>query len=110
MEETVLEKILHTLAFLAVCAGIVFVGWHEPLRYRFMSSQQIADEVAESQPPPPAPPVRVGSDGWHPGGTALDRSPYEVTQGKVKYSTDFDPRKMGAPTETDRRSNTTGKQ
>ena len=30
--------------FLAIVAAITFTGWHEPLRYRFMSRQEIALE------------------------------------------------------------------
>ena len=104
MEETLLAKTVHLLVFLALCAAIIVIGWHEPLHYRFMSPEQIA-EIEVSKEPPPKPWQSVA----RPGGTALDRAPYEVQKGKLKYSESYDPRKLGAPTETDRRGNTVGK-
>ncbi|MGB8169987.1 MAG: hypothetical protein WCF18_20960 [Chthoniobacteraceae bacterium] len=105
MEETLLEKTIHALAFLGVCAAIIFIGWHEPLRYRFMSPAEIVELEGDPEP------VRQN---WQSTsslkGTALDRAPYEVREGKVRYSKGFDPRQMGAPTETDQRANTRGKQ
>lgn len=50
MEETFLEKTIHALVFFAICAGIVFLGWREPLRYRFLSTQQIAEIENQDAP------------------------------------------------------------
>src|SRR3954470_1164537 len=105
MEETLLGKVLHALVFIGICAAIVVIGWNEPLRYRFMSPAEIAEVEASLAPPP-----RTWQPASNPKGTALDRAPYEVKEGKLKYSNKFDPKNMGAPTETDRRAHTAGKQ
>ena len=55
MEETLFEKLIHAMVFLALCGAIVGIGWREPLRYRFMSAEQIAEEIDALQPPPPTP-------------------------------------------------------
>ncbi len=106
MEETLLAKTIHALVFLAICMAIIIIGWNEPLRYRFMSPGQLA-EVEGDREEPARQEWRSTSSAK---GTALDRAPYEVKSGKLKYSENFDSRKMGAPTETDRRGYTTGKQ
>jgi hypothetical protein len=105
MEETFSEKAFHALVFLGICGAIIFVGWNEPLRYRFMSSEAIVEQET-----PPEPPRTQWLPVARPTGTALDRAPYEIREGKVRYSRSFDSKQMGAPTETDRRANTIGKQ
>jgi hypothetical protein len=55
MEETFTAKLIHALVFLAICAGIILLGWNEPLRYRFMSAEEIS--ALEQPPPPPTPPA-----------------------------------------------------
>lgn len=52
MEETLFEKFAHLLVFLAICGLIVWVGWNEPLRSRFMSQSEI---MASEHPVKPAP-------------------------------------------------------
>ena len=44
-------------AYLAILGVILFVGWKEPLRYRFMSRAQIdaIEHPATPAPPPPTP-------------------------------------------------------
>ncbi len=53
MEDTLAAKIVHAVFFVVICTVIVLLGWNEPLRYRFMSSQEIA--LLENPPPPPPP-------------------------------------------------------
>jgi hypothetical protein len=105
MDETILEKTVHALVFLGICAAIIFIGWREPLRYRFMSPDEIAEVEGDRHPAP-----RPWQPASNPSGTALDRAPYEVKGGKLRYSEQYDSREMGSRTETDRRKNTTGKQ
>ena len=42
------------LLYVAIVATILFVGWQEPLRYRFLSRAEIAE--IEHPPPPATPP------------------------------------------------------
>ena len=72
MEETPLAKFVHALVFLGICAAIVFVGWREPLAYRFMTPQ----EIAEDQKPPMQPEVINRVESWRPTRTSLDRTAY----------------------------------
>ena len=97
MEETVGAKIVHALAFLAICASIIYLGWDEPLRYRFMSVEDIAEDAR------PAAPVAESPPEWRSQGTALDRAPYRVRRGEVSYTKNLDPRRVGTATETERR-------
>ena len=72
---------LRYLAFLAVCGLgailIIFVGWDEPLRYRFMSPVAIAAEerarhpLAEA-PPPTDPPQQPAT------GSPLEQGPWRM--------------------------------
>jgi hypothetical protein len=101
-DESIASQIGKALVFFAACGAVVFLGWNEPLSYRFKSAQQIRE--LEQVPEPVS--SRLSMDGWVPGGTSLDRAPYEVTRGKVKYSTNYDPKKMGTGSETGTRSNT----
>jgi hypothetical protein len=54
-DETFFAKLVHLLVFLAICAAIIIVGWHEPLRFRFMSPEEIVEETRadadRSEPP-----------------------------------------------------------
>lgn len=122
MEETLLGKLLHALVFLLICAAIIAIGWNEPLRYRFMSPQQIADAEFEAHPPPPPPPSTPGPvdfENWRSTsglrgtalrGAALDRAPWDKKKNQVEYHPgNLDSKGMGPPTETDRRTNTIGK-
>lgn len=56
----------------ALLAGlIVFLGWRQPLRYRFMSAKEIAELHAPPPVPTPTPWI------WDPNrSTKLDRDPY----------------------------------
>ena len=42
------------LLFILIVAAVLFVGWREPLRYRFLSRAEIQE--IEHPPPPPTPP------------------------------------------------------
>lgn len=44
------------LVYLAVIVAIVFIGWREPLRYRFLSKAEIS-EIEHPAPPPTPPPA-----------------------------------------------------
>ena len=93
------------VVYCAVMAGVIYVGWDEPLRHRFMSPTAIASERRLAQQAEEAAnPSQFPA--WRPMGTALDRAPYEVQKGVVKYSKNFDPRKTGSPTEVEYRKNT----
>ena len=106
MEETLLAKTIHALVFLGICTAIIIIGWNEPLRYRFMSPSQIAEVEGDREEPE--------RQEWRSTsslkGTALDRAPYVVGKGKVKYTKGFDPRELGSPSETNQRTNTRGKE
>lgn len=54
-----LETIIGTVAVLTLAAGIIALGWNEPLRYRFLSAQEIEEiehpiPIVESTPTPGA--------------------------------------------------------
>lgn len=55
MEESLLEKIVHLIVFLAICGAVLFLGWNEPLSYRFMTPQQIATVESRVATPQPTP-------------------------------------------------------
>jgi len=84
MEESPFAQFVHLLIFLVICGLIIFVGWKEPLRNRFMTAQDLAAEHAVANPPPPAP----ISKPWRPTGTSLDR-PAAPIRRSVRY---YDPR------------------
>lgn len=91
------ESLLRVLILMAVVAAVIVCGWNEPLRYRFLSANQIATEEQAIQP------EMVARDSQHqlsPAGTSLDRAHYEVHRGTVYYSDKFDPKRMGNATET----------
>ena len=52
------------LLYFAILAALVFVGWNEPLRYRFLSRAAI-NEIEHPATPPPAPkPVTPKPGAW----------------------------------------------
>lgn len=93
---------------LCVIAAILFVGWKQPLRYRFLSAQEInLIENPEPPAPPPPPTLPTGKDNtwmFDPRRqTSLDRESYnpngyrgsgtrttiqgtQGTQGTIPYS------------------------
>lgn len=104
MKGSIAETIVGTLVTLGVAALIVWVGWKEPLRYRFMSQAQIDEEQFAL-----IPQTQVESNQWSPRGTALDRAPYRRTKdGVLRYSRTHDARETGVPTESGIRPNTRG--
>jgi hypothetical protein len=50
---SVLISILRAIVLLMIMLIIVAVGWNEPIRYRFMS----ADEIFRTENPPTPPPI-----------------------------------------------------
>lgn len=44
------------LLYCAFVVAIVFIGWNEPLRYRFLSRAEI-DKIEHPTPPPPVVPA-----------------------------------------------------
>ena len=71
MEESFFAKLVHAIVFLAICSAIIFIGWREPLRNRFMS----ADEITTEHQPPVTPVEVKPVEKWRPLGTSLDRAP-----------------------------------
>lgn len=49
-------KIAGWLAYFAVVAALVFVGWNQPLRYRFLSQSAIYAIEHPAMPPPAVTP------------------------------------------------------
>jgi hypothetical protein len=94
------------LVYLVAFGALLFFGWDEPLRYRFMSAKEIAADKGEDDQHAHSSTTVASMRSWQPAGTSLDRAPYEVKNGIVKYSKNFDPRQAGSPTETDYRLNT----
>lgn len=74
MEETTSTKVVHAVVFLAICFAILFIGWREPIRYRFMSADQIAAEYAPPRTPAPVDPSAWMKDPRRK--TSLDRGAY----------------------------------
>lgn len=73
LEESFFAKVIHAAIFIAICAGIVFLGWNEPLRYRFLSPQEI--HAIENPPAPPAPAPTPSWTDRRFQGSALDAPP-----------------------------------
>lgn len=76
MDETAAGRVIHLCVFLAIVGAILVVGWNEPLRYRFMSEQEI--DAVEHPAPPPATPVPERRS-WLPDrvkNNPLDNRPY----------------------------------
>jgi hypothetical protein len=102
----ILETFIGTFVVCLIAGGIVWLGWNEPLSYRFMSQEDIAERELTLHPPPPR---RATMQEWSAQGTALDRAPYTRGKlGKIRYSDHygFDNREVGIPTESGSRSKT----
>ncbi len=72
-----LDSAFKWLVYLAAVAGVLYLGWNEPLRYRFMSRAEI-DEIehpkVEVEATPTPVPVKPGKWMWESNsGTGLDR-------------------------------------
>jgi len=103
-DNSIVETIIGSLVTLALAGLLVWVGWKEPLRYRFMTESEIAEAEAANFPI-----TQVDASQWSPKGTALDRSPYRKTKdGMLRYSRNHDLRETGVPTETGFRPYTRG--
>lgn len=96
--------------YLSVVSGVLYTGWNEPLHYRFMPAEELAKARGQQLPTysrqSKAPPnmrdlPASKSANWRPMGTALDRAPYDVQNGQVRFYSDYDHRKMGTVTETE---------
>ena len=91
-----LNQIIGWTVYCGVIAGILFAGWNEPLRFRFLSSAELAQERnPNSKVAAPTQPVTS----WRPAGSTLDRAPYDVKHGQINFSQNYDPRKAGTVTE-----------
>lgn len=102
-DTSVTQQVLHTGLFLIVGASVVLAGWNEPLRYLFMKPEQIATEEHAIFAPSDDPQRPFASS---LRGTALDRAPWRsLPDGTIIYSNDFDTRKMGPRTESERKEN-----
>lgn len=101
-DTSITQEVLHVGILLIIGASVVIAGWNEPLRYLFMSPQQIsAEELAMFPEPDESARRTTGLKG-----TALDRAPYRTLQdGTIEWSNDFDSRKPGPRTETERKEN-----
>ena len=89
-EESLTAKIAHLLVFLAIVGAILFVGWNQPLRYRFLSQRDI-DLIEHPVTPPPVGrrPAEVTPNPTRPSWiwdrakeNPLDNRPYVPPQGK----------------------------
>jgi hypothetical protein len=65
-----IDLISKCLLFAASVAVILIVGWRQPLRYRFMTHQQIYSEQHPAPPPPTQPAWMAEKER-----TLLDRPP-----------------------------------
>ncbi len=92
-----LETLIGTFVVGLIATGIVWLGWEEPLSYRFMSREAIAERELVLHPPPPPPPAKGE---WTSQGTALDRVPdYRDRMGRSRYNESYDHRPIGMPME-----------
>ena len=84
MEESFVSKVVHAVIFIAVCTVLLSVGWNEPLRYRFLTSQEIAEIEGPLATPVPVVPLWFAS---RLKGTRLDEAPrYKSGDGGSFYS------------------------
>jgi hypothetical protein len=92
MEETWAEKLVNAAVFLGIVGGILFIGWNEPLSYRFLTEREIWEREHPNVAGPTVP------SNWHSQfkRTALDRA-------QVPYSGNFDSHRAGTAPETDAR-------
>ncbi len=63
-------KIGGWLLYFAIVAGLIFVGWRQPLNYRFKSAAQIY-AIEHPATPPPVVVVKKPAT-WTPARTSLD--------------------------------------
>ena len=57
MQESITASLFRLLILLLILAAIIFAGWNEPLRNRFLSRQEI--EAFNPEPAPPPGPVTL---------------------------------------------------
>lgn len=74
------------LLYFAILAGLIFAGWNEPLRYRFLSRaeiQNIEHPPPPVTPPPPPPPITPKPGAWmnEPSRSKLDGGGREELRG-----------------------------
>ncbi len=74
-----MAALAQVLGFFAVCGAILFIGWNEPLKYRFMSEADIhaIEHPATPEPavtPQPATPAGAWMHERRPG-SRLDSGP-----------------------------------
>jgi hypothetical protein len=70
-------EFLEWLIIAAVFGAVLFVGWNEPLRYRFMSEAKIREYERAKQVKMAETPLG-NSEKWQPQGTLLDRGAYRT--------------------------------
>lgn len=75
-ENSLTETILRTTGLLLILSVVVLLGWNEPLKYRFMSREEIyALENPERENP------NSGAWMWSKGSGPLDKGAYNRTGG-----------------------------
>lgn len=82
MDETFMEKLIHFLIFAAICAGVVWLGWEEPLSYRFKSESELTKLRN-----PEADMIRPEATPWFDEkkwGSSLDKPAERVVEGPGK--------------------------
>ena len=80
MEESFPSKVVHAVVFIAICVVILSLGWTDPLRYRFLSVEEIQAIESAALPPPAATPIP-----WiaaELNGTRLDHGPRYKSGGR----------------------------
>src|SRR6266481_8701056 len=100
-----MSSVLRGICWVILYVLVVATGWDEPLRYRFMSKEKIAEEEQKLAPPPPPPAEHSNMNGWRPAGTALDRASYRTRNSEVYYTDTMDRKGLGSATETQARPN-----
>jgi hypothetical protein len=60
-----LDSLKFWIGFFVLAAAIVVVGWREPLRYRFMSSEEIELVKHPATPMPAESSLRPKGTPWH---------------------------------------------
>jgi len=100
------SQLLQAVVYFAVCAALILVGWEQPLRYRFLSPEQIVEiERPADRNEQPVAGALPKSHQWRPRGTSLDRAPYETKNDGVEFSESIDSRQMGTRSEQEARAN-----
>lgn len=72
MQESITASLLRLLVLLLILAAIIFAGWNEPLRNRFVNPQEL-----EAFTEPETEPVQDSNWMWEPGRTAVDQGAYK---------------------------------